>query len=135
MTSGGLGRLRSRRVAMIPLTRGIRRSISTTSTPCLSTAAGTSSPSARAATIVIPGAPSCIIVKAARTIGSSSTTMTRTVVVTSASTGHPVGSLLLPGELRAALQIVNGCAAHHSGHVLTLQGENGSRFRKLPLVA
>ena len=30
-----------------------------------------------------------------------------------------------------AFQVVNGCAAHYSGQVLTLQGKTGSPFREI----
>src|SRR6266699_6994600 len=30
-----------------------------------------------------------------------------------------------------AFQVVNGCAAHHSGQVLTIQGKIGSPFREI----
>jgi len=34
-----------------------------------------------------------------------------------------------------AFQVVNGCAAHHSGQVLTIQGKIGSPFREITIMA
>ena len=77
----------------MPSTRGIRRSISTRSGKCASTAAGTSSPSAACPTTEIPFAPSSIISRLARTNASSSTTSTRMVSCMAATVARrPAGT-------------------------------------------
>jgi hypothetical protein len=88
-TAGGLASSPIRSIAVIPSMPGMRRSMSTTSGRLRTTASTPAAPSCASATTSIAPAEPRIVRRCAHTIGSSSTTTTRT---TDQAAGSAVGT-------------------------------------------